>query len=228
MGALLALYERDAAIGGQRAASGTGQVVDVALTESVLAVLESMIPEADRGVVRERAGTTITGIVPSNTYPCRDGRHVVIGANNASNFARLMEAVGRADLAADPSLRTNPARVARQAELDLAIERWTRERDADEVVATLEASSVPAGVIQHAGDLLRDPQLVARGMIETVETPSGALAVPAIPPVLSRTPARTAWAGPELGAHTREVLAALGVSDRELEALSAEGVIALR
>jgi crotonobetainyl-CoA:carnitine CoA-transferase CaiB-like acyl-CoA transferase len=222
LGALLALYERDATW----RASGRGQVIDVALTESVLAVLESMIPEADRGVVRERAGTTITGIAPSNTYRCRDGRYVVIGANNESNFVRCMEAIGRPDLARDPALRGNPARVARAAELDAAISAWTAEHDAADVVAVLEAASVPAGVVQDAADLLRDPQLRARGMLETVVIDGRPLRVPSVPPLLERTPGWTEWPGPELGAHTDEVLRTwLGLDESALAHLRERGAI---
>jgi crotonobetainyl-CoA:carnitine CoA-transferase CaiB-like acyl-CoA transferase len=222
IGALLALYDRD---GGPQA-SGRGQVIDVALTESVLAVLEAMIPEADRGVVRERAGTTITGVAPSNIYRCRDGRWVVIAAHGESNFARLMDAIGRPDLARDPALRGNPARVARAAELDALIAAFAAERDADELIALLDAASVPAGVVQDAVDLLRDPQLRARGMLETVVAGGRPLTVPSIPPRLERTPGRTEWAGPELGAHTDEVLGSLlGLSGEELARLRARGVI---
>lgn len=225
LGAVMALYERDA----RERGSGEGQTIDVALTEAVIGVLEAMIPEADRGVVRERAGTTITGIVPSSTYPCAGGAWVVIGANNESTFARLMEAIGRADLARDPALRGNPARVARQTELDAAIAAWTSERAPEDVERALRAAEVPVGRIQDAADLLRDPQLAARGAIERVEVNGRPLSIPAIPPRLERTPGRTTHPGPELGAHTREVLAdVLGASDEEIAALARAGAIALR
>ena len=220
MGAVLALYDRDR---GDRG-SAVGQVIDVALTESVLSVLEAMIPEADRGHVRERAGTTVTGIVPSNTYGCRDGRWVVIGANNESLFVRLMEAIGRDDLARDPGLRGNPARVARQREIDDAIGAWTGARDAEEVVRVLERASVPAGAIQDAGDLLRDPQLAARDAIWRVEVNGKPLAIPGVFPRLSETPSRTETAGPELGEHTDEVLRELGMAEEEIVRLRASGI----
>jgi crotonobetainyl-CoA:carnitine CoA-transferase CaiB-like acyl-CoA transferase len=218
LGAVMALRERDRE-------GGRGQVVDVALTESVIAVLESMIPEADRGVVRERAGTTITGVVPSGTYAARDGKWVVIGANNESVFSRLMEAIGRVDLASDPGLRGNPARVARQAELDASIGSWVGQRSAIECIATLDAASVPVGVVQDARDLLSDPQLAARGMIERVEVGGRSLAIGAMAPRMVGTPGRTEWAGPDLGAHSSEVLAELGVEGAELAALRASGAL---
>ncbi|AKF07873.1 CaiB/BaiF CoA transferase family protein [Sandaracinus amylolyticus] len=217
LGIVMALYERDAQ-------GGTGQTIDVALTESIVSVLESMIPEADRGVVRERAGTTVTGIVPSNTYPTRDGKWVVIGANSESNFQRLMRAIERPDL---EGLRGNPARVARQAELDEAIATWTRTRSADEIVRVLEDAAVPAGPIQDARDLLHDPQLQARGMLEHVEVDGRSLTIPAIAPKLDGTPGRTEWPGGALGAHTREVLRErLAMHDDAIDALVARGVIA--
>jgi crotonobetainyl-CoA:carnitine CoA-transferase CaiB-like acyl-CoA transferase len=206
MGALLALYERDAGRRDGRPAGGEGQVVDVALTESVLGVLESMLPEADRGVVRGRAGTTITGIAPSNTYATRDGRWVVIGANSEGNFARLMRAMDRPDLADDPGLRGNPARVARSVELDDAIGAWAQARDAVDIVALLDRASVPAGIVQDARDLLACPQLASRGALEQVEVDGRPLTVGALPPRLDRTPGRSSWAGPELGAHTQDVM----------------------
>ena len=220
LGIVMALYARDAGSG------GGGQTIDVALTESIVSVLESMIPEADRGFVRERAGTTLTGIVPSNTYPCRGGKWVVIGANSESNFQRLMRAIGRADLAEDPGLRGNPARVARQAELDAAIAAWTRDRSADEIVRALEDAAVPAGPIQDARDLLEDPQLRARGMLEQVEVEGRSLTIPGIAPRLDATPGRTEWPGPALGAHTREVLRErLAMNDEDLDALRDAGAI---
>lgn len=221
IGAVLALYDRDRA----DRASGTGQVIDVALTESVLAVLEAMIPEADRGHVRGPSGTTITGVAPSNAYRCRDDRYVVIGAHSESNFARCMEAIDRADLARDPGLCGNSARVARSAELDAAIGAWTALRASHEVVAILERASVPCGLIQDARELLHDPQLEARGAIERVEINGRPLALPAMFPRLEGTPARTDHAGPDLGAHTDEVLSALGLSPEEIAVLRSRSIV---
>jgi crotonobetainyl-CoA:carnitine CoA-transferase CaiB-like acyl-CoA transferase len=201
MGVLLALLHRE------RAPGRPGQVVDVSLLESVFAVLESAVPEYDRkGVVRGPSGTTITGVVPTNAYPCADGRHVVIGANGDSIFRRLMEVVGRPDLGSDPALATNAGRVSRAAEIDAVISAWTSRQSAHDVLAAMDAAAVPAGPIQTVADLLADPHVRARGMVEHVAVGGRPLALPAIPPHLSATPGRTEWAGPALGAHTAEVL----------------------
>ena len=216
-GALLALRARD------RDPRGRGQVVDVGIVDSVFHLLESTLPEFDRlGVVREPSGATITGIVPSNVYPCAEGERVVIGANSESNFRRLMVAMERADLAADAGLGSNAGRVARQGELDGAIAAWTAARPAAEVVAALDAAGVPCGRIQSIADLAADPHLAARGLIDQIEAAGRPLRVPAILPKLGATPAASGWAGPELGAHTREVLVELaGVAPEEAEALAA-------
>lgn len=216
-GALLALRARD------RDPRRRGQVVDVGIVDSVFHLLESTLPEYDRlGVVREPSGATITGIVPSNVYPCAGGERVVIGANSESNFRRLMTVLGREDLARDPALGSNAGRVERQAELDAAIAAWTQQRSAAAVVALLEDAAVPCGRIQSVADLAADPHLAARGLIDEVESNGRPLRVPAILPKLSATPAASGWAGPELGAHTREVLLELaGVAPEEAEALAA-------
>jgi crotonobetainyl-CoA:carnitine CoA-transferase CaiB-like acyl-CoA transferase len=216
-GAVMALYDRER--------TGDGQVIDVALTESVLAVLESMVPEADRGIVREPAGTTITGIAPSNTYRTGDAKWVVIAANNESNFARLMTAIGRPELGSDPTLRGNPARVARQAELDAIIGAYASARSAIEIVTELDRASVPVGIVQDARDLLSDPQLRARGVLEEVLVRGRPLTISALAPKLESTPGRTLWPGPELGEHTDDVLRRAGLDDEAIGALRARGVI---
>jgi crotonobetainyl-CoA:carnitine CoA-transferase CaiB-like acyl-CoA transferase len=218
-GVLLALRARDA--------TGRGQVVDVALTESVFAMLESVIPDfAGAGVVRGPSGTTITGVAPSDAYPTRDGRHVVIGANGESVFRRLMHAIGRADLAADPGLAGNAARVAAQREIDAAITDFTSARDVDAVLAALEAAEVPVGPIHDAAAMLHDPQFVARGLFERAESDGIAYTLPAMFPRLTETPGVTRFAGPAHGAHTREVLREAGLDDAAIDALAQAGVIA--
>lgn len=223
LGVLLALYARDRGDGG----CGVGQEVDVAITESVFQMLEAAIPEYDRlGLVREPAGTTITGIAPTNAYRCRDGRTVVIAANGESNFERLMVTIDRPELARDPRFAGNTNRVQHAAELDAAIGAWAAERDSAEIVKILAESAVPAGPVQNVADLFADPQVAARELLETVEVGGRPLRVPAVVPRLSATPAETHWAGPELGQHNREVYGGLlGLGEEELARLAAAGVI---
>ncbi len=204
-GALTALHHRDAN-------GGKGQVVDVALYEAVFGMMESLVPEFDMlGFIRERAGNSLPGIVPSNTYPARDNKFVIIGANNDAIFKRMMAAIGRGDLANDPALATNAGRVPRTAELDRAIEDWTRAHNLGDVLATLEKAEVPACRIYDAADIVNDEHYAARGMIEQHQLPDGKpIKLPGIVPRLSATPGATRWLGPRLGEHTSEVLAALG------------------
>ncbi|MCM2269587.1 MAG: CoA transferase, partial [Thermoanaerobaculia bacterium] len=222
LGILLALRARE------RDPQGRGQVIDVAIFESVFGVLESTLPEFDRlGAVRGPSGTTITGIVPSNAYPSADGRQVVIGANNTANYRRLMRAAGRADLADDPALASNPGRVGRQAEIDAALAAWTATLAADEIVRRLEAAAVPASTIYSVADMAADPHYAARELFERLPVGGRDVAFPAVGPRLSRTPARSEWAGRELGADTRQVLAGrLGLTAAEIDALVAAGVVA--
>jgi crotonobetainyl-CoA:carnitine CoA-transferase CaiB-like acyl-CoA transferase len=204
-----------------------GQVVDVAIFEAVFNMLEAVVPEYDgAGVVRGPSGSTVTGIVPTNTYECGDGRYVVIGANADSIFRRLMQAIGREDMAEDPRFSNNAGRVAHEREIDQAIAEWTGARDSAEVLAALEGAAVPAGPIYSAREMLADPQFAARGLFQQVEIDGRPLKIPAIIPLLSRTPGATDWPGPALGAHNREVLGGLlGLSGEELAALGADGVI---
>lgn len=210
-----------------RRRDGRGQVVDAAIFESVFNVLESVVPEFDRaGAVRGPSGPTVSGIVPSNAYPAADGEWVVIGANNSANFRRLMEAIGRADLGADPELAENPGRLRRQAELDAAIGGWTRTLAAAEVVDRLVAVAVPASTIYTVADMFADPHYRARGLFEQVEAAGRQLALPAMLPRLSASPGRTDWAGPELGAHNLEIFCGeLGLAAEELAELHRRGVV---
>ena len=230
IGVLLALVHRGRigadAVGGT-GGGAAGQVVDVAIYESVYNVLESIVPEYDgAGIVREPSGSTLTGIVPTNTYPCADGRYVIVGGNGDSIFRRLMRAAGRDDLADDPRLAGNAGRVAHQDEVDDAIARWTRTLDADRVLAALDGAGVPAGPIYSVADMVEDPQYNARGLFETVEAGGEPLKIPAITPKLDRTPGATLWPGPELGAHNREVyVGALGLAEAELRSLEEDGIV---
>jgi formyl-CoA transferase len=220
IGALMALHQRN--VNG-----GRGQFVDVALYEAVFNMMESLVPEFDvLGFKRERAGNALPGITPSNTYATRDGRYVIIGANNDNIFKRLMTAIGRPDLAADATLAANEGRVARADELDQAIEGWTRAHDLDAVLEALERAEVPCGRVYDAEDIVKDTHYAARRMIEQWQLPDGKpMRIPAVVPKLSETPGGTRWLGPALGEHTAEVLRALGYSDTEQSGLKGRGVI---
>ncbi|MDA1195251.1 MAG: CoA transferase [Planctomycetota bacterium] len=201
IGTLLAL------LGRERDPAARGQVVDVAIAEAVLGVMEAAVSEYDRcGVVREPSGTTITGVVPTDAYPCADGRRVVIGANGDSIFRRLMEVAGRADMAADPRYATNKARLDHQQAIDAAIAAWTSSLPCAEVVAALDEAGVPAGPIQSAADLRHDPHFLARGQMETVDVGGRPVVLPALGPRLCETPGRTDWPGGELGADNATIL----------------------
>jgi len=230
-GALAAVRARDG--GPDQRGTGRGQLVDVALSESVFNMLESLLPEyAALGHVRERSGSKLEGIVPTGTYPCRpdaDGRErwIAIGANSDSMFQRLMRAIGQPALADDPALRHNDGRVEHEARLDAEIAAWTSTRSLDEALAELDAAEVAAGPIQSIADIRRDPQFIAREMFEALELPDGApLELPAIVPKLSQTPGATRWIGPALGEHTEQVLRELLELDGDrLDALAEAGVI---
>ncbi len=191
---------------------GVGQVIDVALYESVFNVMESLLPEYDAfGVVRGAAGSALPGIAPSNAYPCADGAYVLVAGNGDSIFRRLMQAIGRADLAADPGLARNDGRVPRVEEIDTAIRGWTSARPIGEAIATLEAAGVPVGRIYSVADIAADPQYLARDMIvQTHDVEGRPLKVPGIVPKLADTPGRMRTPAPRLGQHTDEVLSQRG------------------
>ncbi len=217
-GAMVALRERDR--------SGRGQVVDTALYESVFSVMESLLPEYDRhGFVRERSGSALPGIVPSNTYRCRDG-WVVLGANSDGPFRRLMLAIDRADLADDPRLAHDDGRSRHMAEIDDAIGAWAALHGQAAALAVLERAEVPSGPILSIAEIAADPHYAARGMFERVTLPDGSpLAVPRTVPLLSRTPATANSAGPELGAHNDEVWREVGLTASELAELRSRGIV---
>jgi len=224
VGALMALRHRDATGGAGR---GRGQMIDVALYESVFNMMESAVPEYDRfGVVRERTGTSLPGIVPSNTYTCQDGAAIVVGGNGDAIFKRLMAAVARPDLGDDPQLAHNDGRVPRAGEIDAAIQQWCSRHPIDRALAALEQAQVPASRIYSVADMFRDPQFAARAMIEEHVLGDGTpLKVPAIVPKLSETPGQTRWLGPALGQHTDEVLESIGVSRLQIDELRRNGAI---
>jgi crotonobetainyl-CoA:carnitine CoA-transferase CaiB-like acyl-CoA transferase len=220
IGILLALQQR-------AKPDGSGQVVDVAIYESVFNMLESVVPEYDGAqVIRGPSGSTLTGIVPTNTYLCADGKYVIIGGNADSIFQRLMRAAGRDDLADDSRLCDNAGRVEHRDEVDGAISRWTAELNSAEVLERLATASVPSGPIYNVEDMMTDPHYQARGMFETVQVGDGTLQIPALTPRLSATPGRTDSGGPKLGAHNKSVFCELlGMTSTELDELRAMGVI---
>jgi formyl-CoA transferase len=206
IGVLLALQARQRSISPQ-APKGVGQVIDVALYEAVFNCMESLLPEYSAfGAVRQPAGSALPGIAPSNAYPCADGM-VVIGGNGDSIFKRLMQAIGRDDLAQDAELAHNPGRVRRVAEIDEAIGAWTSQHPVDHAVQVLNDASVPVGRIYSAQDIAEDPHYRAREMIVPVTTHDGlTVEVPGIIPKLSRTPGAITRRGPMLGEDNDEVL----------------------
>lgn len=218
IGVLLALQER------QR--SGLGQEIDVALYESVFAMMESLVPEYDAfGYIREPAGSALPGITPSNSYPCNDGAYVLIAGNGDSIYKRLMSLIGRDDLGNDPRLEQNDGRSEHAEMIDAAIAEWTALRGRDEVIEALKAARVPAGYPYTAADIVKDPHYLARQMIETVQTSAGPLKVPGVLPKLSRTPGRLGSGGPQLGEHSDDILAGLGLSNDQVNGLRERGII---
>ena len=219
LGALAALRHRDA--------TGQGQIIDSSLFESVLHVMESLAPDyAVAGYIRERSGSILPGVAPSNVYRCRDG-DFLIGANQDSVFLRLCEAMGRPELAADPRYATHVPRGERQRELDALIEAWTSERTVAEVEAAMIAAGVPAGRIYRAPEMLADPHFKARESLIEVDHPRwGRLPMQNAFPKLSRTPGSVRRTAPQtVGQDNEAVFAELGVGAAELAALAEAGVI---
>ncbi|MCB1675039.1 MAG: CoA transferase [Halioglobus sp.] len=221
LGIALALLQR------ARPGCGEGQVVDVALYESIFNLMEGIVPEYDgAGVIREPSGTTITGIVPTNTYRCDDGKYVVIGGNGDSIFKRLMTAAGRSDMAENPAMADNAGRILHEDEIDEALAQWCAGHSSVHVIDTLETVRVPVGPIYSVEDMMQDPQYRARGMFESVEIDGQPLKIPAILPRLEDTPGRTDWPGSAVGSHNEEVLRdILKLDDAQIAALREAGVI---
>ena len=219
IGVLTALYHRE--VNG-----GRGQVIDVALTEAVLNVMESLIPEYSAfGAVRGPAGSALPGIAPSNAYPCADGV-VLIAGNGDSIFKRLMQVIGRDDLASDASLADNAGRVARVDEIDAAIGAWSASRSVEQVLAQLAEASVPAGRVYTAKDIVEDPHFRARDMILRQQTRDGhELEVPGIVPKLMGTPGAVRRAAPRLGGDTDEVLREIGLTAAQIAALRERKIV---
>ena len=218
-GIVMALLDRER--------GGSGQSIDVALYESVFNLLEAVIPEFDgAGLIRQPSGSTVTGIVPTNTYLCADEKYVIIGGNGDSIYKRLMETAGRSDLANDARLQNNAGRVAHENEIDQALSDWCASNKSAEILKKLEDAKVPAGPIYNARDMLNDEHFQARNLFERVEINGKPLNIPAIMPRMDSTPGATHWPGPEVGSHNKEVLCELlGLSQDEYDALQKEGVL---
>ena len=219
LGIALALLEKQT--------SGQGQVVDVALVESMFNLMEAIVPEFDgNGVIREPSGSTVTGIVPTNTYRCSDGKYIVIGGNGDSIFQRLMMAVGFPAMAEDPRLASNPGRVEHEAEIDTVLTQWCAASESAHLLEQLDQARVPAGPIYNVEDMLNDKHFNARGLFESVEINGEPLKIPAILPKLSRTPGSTRWPGEALGRHNQEILEGLlGLDKKQMEVLKSTAVI---
>lgn len=220
MGILMALHHKEK--------TGKGQVIDAALYESVLAVMENLVTEYDlTGYVRERSGSILPGIAPSNAYPCANGEMILIGGNGDNVYARLTEAMGRPELKDDPKFIDHASRGANQHELDEIVSAWTSTFALTDLLKLLEAKGIPASRVYRAPDMLEDPQFAAREAIVSVDHPVfGPVRMQNAFPKLSATPGKVRWPGPALGQHTDEVLAArAGCSAQKLAQLRAAGVI---
>ena len=219
IGVLMALHHRNKA--------GVGQVIDVALYEAVFNCMESLLPEYSAfGAVRGPGGSALPGIAPSNAYLCKDGGYALIAGNGDSIYKRLMRTIDRDDLGNDPSLKDNAGRVAHVEKIDHAIGLWTAQRSVNDVLAALDAASVPAGRIYTIADIAADPHYQARGMLQSVNMRDGStLTVPGILPKLSATPGKQRHHAPELGQDTDEVLRGIGLSASQIQALKDKGIV---
>ena len=220
LGAVMALHARGR--------TGRGQVVDSAIYEAVLAMMESLVSEyAETGYIRERTGAILPNVAPSNVYPTRDGLMLLIAANQDTVFRRLVEAMDEPALADDPRYATHAARGKHQRELDDRIAKWTRTLDAAPLEALLEQKGVPAGRIYRAPEMLSDPHFAAREAIIRLAHPEfGQLAMQNVAPRLSATPGRVRHAGPALGEHNREILGGLlGIDEPSRAKLTAAGIV---
>ena len=220
IGILMALHHRNS--------SGVGQVIDVALYEAVFNCMESLLPEYSAfGAVRGPGGSALPGIAPSNAYLCSDGGYALIAGNGDSIYKRLMKTIDREDLGNDPALKDNAGRVVRIDEIDHAIGQWTAQRSVADVLAALDAASVPAGRIYTIADIAADPHYLARGMLQQITMVDGStLTVPGIVPKLSATPGSQHRNAPALGQDTDEVLRSIGLTAAQIQILKDKGIVA--
>jgi formyl-CoA transferase len=226
IGILMALQHRHHTVSAD-APKGQGQVIDVALYEAVFNCMESLLPEYGVfGAVRGPSGSALPGIAPTNAYQCADGAWAIIAGNGDSIFKRLMRAIGRDDLGQDPALSDNAGRVARVEEIDAAIGAWAATLPADQVLLALEQAAVPAGRIYTIADIAADPHYAARGMLSEVRLDDGTpVAVPGFVPKMSLTPGAHRRNAPALGQDTEAVLREVGLTQAQIDALRARGVI---
>lgn len=218
IGILLALQERHQ--------SSKGQIIDIALYEAVFNCMESLVPEHSAfGEVRQAGGSALPGIAPSNAYLCADGGYVLVAGNGDSIFKRLMNLIGRVDLANDPALENNDGRVARVAELDAAIGDWAKTMTTDQALQLLDSVAVPAGKIYTVADIVSDPHYKARGNIESIQMHDGTkLDVPGVLPKLSRTPGSIKTLAPDIGENTDEILQSIGLTEAQVASLKERGI----
>jgi crotonobetainyl-CoA:carnitine CoA-transferase CaiB-like acyl-CoA transferase len=221
-GLMTAVYERDVV------GTGKGRVVDVALYESIFSLMEGCLPEFGKlGIVRQPTGSTLPTNAPSNAYPTSDGKWIIIAGNSDRIFVRLMELIGRKDLANDPRMTSNWGRVEHAVELDTAIGSWTRQHTAAKVQDLLTENEIPGAPIYTIADCVSDPQYAARGMVREVADPvHGQLLHPGVLPRFDGVAADPPAPGPALGADTERVLSSMcGYSAETIKALKAKGVI---
>jgi crotonobetainyl-CoA:carnitine CoA-transferase CaiB-like acyl-CoA transferase len=206
---------------------GLGQEVDVALYESVFNMMESLLPEYSKfGAVRQPSGASMPGIVPTNAYLCKDGRYALIAGNGDSIYKRLMESIGRSDLASNPELANNVGRAANVERIDQAISDFTCQHDLESVLDLMNKAGVPAGKSYDAADIAKDPHYQARDMILEATLPDGStVAVPGIVPKLSATPGQINREAPTLGQHTAEILDSLGIDATKQSDWKSRGII---
>jgi len=218
IGILLALQERHQ--------SGKGQIIDIALYEAVFNCMESLVPEYSAfGEVRQAGGSALPGIAPSNAYLCADGGYVLVAGNGDSIFKRLMNLIGRADLANDPTLENYDGRVARVAQLDEVIGDWAQTMTTDQALDLLNTVAVPAGKIYTVADIVSDPHYKARGNIESIQMHDGTkLEVPSVLPKLSRTPGSIKTLAPDIGENTDEILQSIGLTEAQVASLKERGI----
>lgn len=224
-GTVLALFQRK---GAEERIPLPQRIIDVALNESILSVMESLVPDYEAyGINRQRVGGRMEGIAPSNAYPCADGTSIIIGGNGDAIFRRYMQVIERPDLAEDPDLQDNAGRWRHRDRLDAAIGEWSVRHTRDEALAILERAGIPCGPIYTAADIVADEQYRARNMIQHFPVDVGAaepkqVAFTGIVPVIGERSLPIRAVGPDLGEHTREVLSELlGMSDADIDGLEA-------